>query len=43
MLQILTKKKYEKDGTDFEDKISKIDKKVPDVTSLVSLGKKKRF
>ena len=27
--------KYEKDGSDFEDKISKIDKKIPDVTSLV--------
>ena len=29
------KTKYEKDGTDFEDKIDKIDKKIPDVTSLV--------
>ena len=29
------KNKYEKDGTDFEDKINKIDKKIPDVTSLV--------
>ena len=29
------KNKYEKDGTDFEDKIDKIDKKIPDVTSLV--------
>ena len=27
--------KYEKDGSDFEDKISKIDKKIPDVSSLV--------
>ena len=26
---------YEKDGRDFEDKIDKIDKKIPDVTSLV--------
>ena len=29
------KTKYEKDGSDFEDKISKIDKKVPDVSGLV--------
>ena len=29
------KSKYEKDGSDFEDKISKIDKKIPDVSSLV--------
>ena len=29
------KKKYEKDGSDFEGKISKMDKKVPDVSSLV--------
>ena len=29
------KNKYEKDGSDFEDKINKIDKKIPDVTSLV--------
>ena len=28
------KKKYEKDGSDFEDKISKIDKKTPDVRGL---------
>ena len=34
------KNKYEKDGLDFEDKINKIDKKIPDVTSLV---KKNRF
>ena len=27
--------KYEKDGSDFEDKISKTDKKIPDVSSLV--------
>ena len=27
--------KYEKDGSDFEDKIDKIDKKIPDVTNLV--------
>ena len=29
------KNKYEKDGSDFEDKISKIDKKIPDLSSLV--------
>ena len=29
------KTKYEKDGSDFEDKIDKIDKKTPDVTSLI--------
>ena len=29
------KTKYEKDGSDFEDKINKIDKKVPDISSLV--------
>ena len=34
------KNKYEKDGSDFEDKINKIDKKIPDVSSLV---KKNRF
>ena len=27
--------KYEKDGSDFEDKINKIDKKIPDVSGLV--------
>ena len=26
--------KYEKDGTDFENKIDKIDKKIPDVTNF---------
>ena len=36
ILQILLKKnKYEKDGSDFEDKINKVDKKIPDVSSLV--------
>ena len=30
-----SKTKYEKDGSDFEDKISKIDKKIPDVNDLV--------
>ena len=34
------KNKYKKDGSDFEDKISKIDKKISDVTGLV---KKNRF
>ena len=29
------KTKYEKDGSDFEDKTSKIDKKIPDVSGLV--------
>ena len=29
------KTKYEKDGSDFEDKISKVDKKISDVSSLV--------
>ena len=29
------KNKYEKDGSDFEDKIRKIDKNIPDVSSLV--------
>ena len=36
----ILKTKYEKDGSDFEDKISKIDKKIPDVSGLV---KKNRF
>ena len=31
--------KYEKDGPYFENKISKIDKKVPDVSSLVKKKK----
>ena len=29
------KTKYEKDGSDFEDKINKIDRKIPDISSLV--------
>ena len=29
------KTKYEKDGSDLEDRISKIDKKIPDVGDLV--------
>ena len=32
---LVLKTKYEKDGPDFEDKISKIDKKIPDVSDLV--------
>ena len=36
ILQILLKKtKYEKDGSDFEDKITEIDKKIPDISDLV--------
>ena len=31
----VVKTKYEKDGSNFEDKISKIDKKIPDVSGLV--------
>ena len=31
----VSRTKYEKDGSDFEDKISKIDKKIPDVSNLV--------
>ena len=34
--KFVKKAKYEKDGSDFEEKISKIDKKIPDVSSLVS-------
>ena len=34
------KTKYEKDGSNFEDKINKVDKKIPDVSGLV---KKNRF
>ena len=29
------KNKYAKDGSDFEDKINKVDKKIPDVGGLV--------
>ena len=29
------KNKYEKDGSDFEDKVNKVDKKLPDVSGLV--------
>ena len=31
----VSRTKYERDGTDFEHKIDKIDKKIPDVTNLV--------
>ena len=31
----VSKTKYAKDGTDFEDKIGKVDKNIPDVTNLV--------
>ena len=31
----VSRTKCEKDGTDFEDKIDKIDKKTPDVTNVV--------
>ena len=31
----VSKTKYEKDGSNFENKISKIDKKIPDVSDLV--------
>ena len=36
ILQILLKKtKYEKDRSDFEDKTTEIDKKIPDISDLV--------
>ena len=31
----VSRTKYEKDGSNFEDKIDKIDKKIPNVTNLV--------
>ena len=31
----VSRTKYEKDGSDFEDKIDKINKKIPDVTNLI--------
>ena len=34
-INFVLKTKYEKDGSDFEDKISKVDKKIPDVSDLV--------
>ena len=33
--KVASRTKYEKDGSDFEDKIDKIDIKIPDVTNLV--------
>ena len=30
----ISKTKYEKDGSDFEDKINKVDKKIPEVSNL---------
>ena len=36
----VSRTKYEKDGSDFEDKIDKIEKKIPDVTNL---AKKKQI
>ena len=33
--KFVSKTKYEKDGSDFEDKIEKIDNKIPDATNLV--------
>ena len=35
ILQTLLKNKYDKDGSDFEDKINKLGKKIPDVSGLV--------
>ena len=36
ILQILfLKTKYEKDGSDFEDKINKVKQKIPDVSDLL--------
>ena len=34
-LQTLLKNKYEKDESDFEDKINKVDKKIRDVSSFI--------
>ena len=39
--KFVSRTKYEKDGSDFEDKIDKIDKKIADVTNFVK--KKNRF
>ena len=38
--KFVSRTKYKEDGSDFEDKIDKIDKKIPDVNNLV---KKNRF
>ena len=35
------KTKYEKDGSDIKDKISKVDKKIPDVSNLVKKNRLK--
>ena len=32
----ISRTKYEKGGDDFEDKIDKIDKKIPDITKLAT-------
>ena len=37
---LVSRTKYEKDGSDFEDKINKVDKNIPNVSGLV---KKTRF
>ena len=34
-INFVLKTKYEKDGSNFEDKVSRIDKKIPDVSNLV--------
>ena len=39
-INFVSRTKYEKDGSDFEDKIDKIEKKIPDISDLV---KKKDF
>ena len=31
---LLKKNKYEKDGSDFEDKVNKLAKKIPDISGL---------
>ena len=38
-INFASKTKYEKDGSDFEDKIDKIEKKIPDVSNLVKITK----
>ena len=34
----VSRTKYEKGGSDFEDKIDQIDKKIPDATNLVKIN-----
>ena len=34
-INFVSRTKYEKDGSDFEDKTTKIDKKIPDISDLV--------